>query len=375
MTDHSVRQGLGWPRLLLTAALLAGVAILAVGGLVAVDSRRAAVDVRVIYLPAAHAVVHGDSPYPGLDDASLAADRAFFYPPQIAYAYTPLTLLPQNAAALLALLLSAGLLVATLVVLDVRDIRCYAAAFLWGSTWQELDMANISAALAFALALAWRYRTSARAPAVAIGLAVAAKLFVWPLVVWTLATRPRRTTVLAVGIAVGVTVVAWALLGFADLTSYPALVRKVDSLYAGKSYSLIGVSTALGLGPALGHVLIVVVGGALVAGSFVLGRRGDDLGSFALAVGAALALTPILWLHYLVLLLVPLACANALHRRVDASRRPLAQLRQVGAERLHDRRARARRRRGHCSCVLIQPAPRKLAISARTSQNGAVSMR
>jgi alpha-1,2-mannosyltransferase len=289
---------------------MAAVAILVVGVLVAVHSHRAAVDVRVIYLPAARAVVDGHSPYPGLDDASLAADRAFFYPPQVAYAYAPLTLLPQNTAATLTLVLSAALLVATLLVLDVRDIRCYAAAFLWGPTWQELDMANISAALAFALALGWRYRSATRAPAVAIGLAVAAKLFVWPLLVWALVTRPRRTTVLAAAIAVGVTVFAWALIRFADLTSYPALVRKVDSLYAGKSYSLIGVSTALGIGSPFGHVLAFVLGGTLLAGCFLLGRRGDDLGSFSLAIAAALALTPIVWLHYLVLLLVPLGIAR-----------------------------------------------------------------
>jgi hypothetical protein len=39
----------------------------------------------------------------------------------------------------------------------------------------------------------------------------------------------------------------------------------------------------------------------------VLGRRGDERRAFAAAVLAALASTPILWQHYLVILLVPLA--------------------------------------------------------------------
>ena len=39
----------------------------------------------------------------------------------------------------------------------------------------------------------------------------------------------------------------------------------------------------------------------------VLARRGDDRRSFTCAVAATLALSPIVWLHYLVLLLVPLA--------------------------------------------------------------------
>jgi alpha-1,2-mannosyltransferase len=293
-----------------TGALLVAVTVLATGVLVALRSDRAAVDVRVIYLPAAHAVLDGESPYPGLDDPSLDAHRAFFYPPQIAYAFTPLTLLPADIAAVVALLACAGLLVATLAVLGVRDVRCYAAAFLWGPTWQELDMANISAAIAFALALAWRYRGRELIPGVALGVAVAAKLFVWPVLGWTLAARRYSTTVLAIAVSAGVTIAAWALLGFAGLAGYPALVRKVDSLYAGNSWSLVGTAMSLGLGSTIGHVLSLVVGLLLLVGCLALGRRGDEQGSFTLAIGASLALTPIVWLHYLVLLLVPMAIAR-----------------------------------------------------------------
>ena len=42
----------------------------------------------------------------------------------------------------------------------------------------------------------------------------------------------------------------------------------------------------------------------------VLARRGDEPRSFTCAVAATLALSPIVWLHYLVLLLVPLAIAR-----------------------------------------------------------------
>ena len=42
----------------------------------------------------------------------------------------------------------------------------------------------------------------------------------------------------------------------------------------------------------------------------LLGRRGDDVRSFTCFVAATLALSPIVWLHYLVALLVPLAIAR-----------------------------------------------------------------
>jgi hypothetical protein len=45
----------------------------------------------------------------------------------------------------------------------------------------------------------------------------------------------------------------------------------------------------------------------LLMAAIVLARRGHEERSFLLAVVAALALTPLVWLHYLTLLAVPLA--------------------------------------------------------------------
>ena len=44
--------------------------------------------------------------------------------------------------------------------------------------------------------------------------------------------------------------------------------------------------------------------------SSCLARRGDEVGSFACAIAAALAFSPVVWLHYLVLLAVPLGIAR-----------------------------------------------------------------
>ena len=52
---------------------------------------------------------------------------------------------------------------------------------------------------------------------------------------------------------------------------------------------------------------MLLAGGVLLVGVVVLGRRGDDSHAFACAIVATLALSPVLWLHYLVLLSVPLA--------------------------------------------------------------------
>ena len=56
-----------------------------------------------------------------------------------------------------------------------------------------------------------------------------------------------------------------------------------------------------------GSALTFVVGGALLVGCVLFARRADDARSFTCAVAATLALSPIVWLHYLVALLVPMA--------------------------------------------------------------------
>jgi alpha-1,2-mannosyltransferase len=267
-------------------------------------------DVRFAYLPAAEAILDGDSPYPALDDPILEDQKGYVYPPQLAVVLLPLTKLPID---LVALIVTAGMLAMlwlTLRILGIRDVRCYAAALLWMPVASGLLLANVSIPLALALAVVWRYRDSVREPAAALGLAVSAKFLLWPLLVWTLATRRLRTTVWAVAVGVVVTFVAWAAIGFDGLSGYLDLLRRLSDIQSENSYSIVGMASTLGLSSAVGQGLTVVLGGALLVACVVLARRGDDLRSFTCAVAATLALSPIVWLHYLVLLLVPLAISR-----------------------------------------------------------------
>ena len=294
-------------RLAATAALGTVAAVMIGGGFLAALSGRLAVDFRLHYLPAARDVLHGDSPY-SLADATLG--HAYVYPPQVAFLLTPFTVLPDGVAALLALVVVASLLVGTLFILGVRDPLCYLALFLWAPTWQEFDMASVTPALAFALAVTWRYRNRTWPPAIALALAVPAKVFLWPLVVWTLATRRLPTTAYAIGVGTVLTFGLWAVLGYQGLADYPSMLQALGDANAAKGYSFVGIAASAGLPATVGHVAMLVVGVLLLAGCVVLGRRGDEQGGFFLALAAAFAFTPIVWMHYLVLLAVPLAIAR-----------------------------------------------------------------
>jgi hypothetical protein len=278
-------------------------AIFMVALFAAAGSEKLGYDFRTVYLPAAESVWHGESPYVADDDGGLP----YVYPPQLAILVVPFTALPVDVAAVLAVLLSLGALLGALALVGVRDIRCFAAVLVWAPGWNSLEMANVSALLALLLAIAWRFRSTVWPLAAALGLTVSLKLFLWPVLVWTAARRQFRALVAALAVGLAVTLASWAIIGFAGLTSFPDQLSKVEF---DASYSIVAIAEELGLGSAVGRVLTVLVGGIALAGVVYLARRGDDLGSFTASIAAALALTPVVWQHYLVLLAVPLAIAR-----------------------------------------------------------------
>src|SRR5262245_45212256 len=282
---------------------LAVVAMSAAAGLLAWD-------VRFAYLRAAETVLHGDSPYPALDDPILEDQKGYVYPPQLLLALVPFTPLPNGVVGVIVAAGLIALLLLTVRMLEIRDVRCYAAALLWVPSVSGVLLGNISIPLAFAAAVAWRYRDEVWKPAWALGLAISAKLLMWPLLVWMVAARRLRATVWALVIGGAVTFAAWAVIGFDGLTGYPDLLRRLSDIQSDRRCSLVGMASTAGLGDPVGQALTVLVGGGLLAGCVLFARRSDDARSFTCALAATLALSPIVWLHYLVVLLVPVAIAR-----------------------------------------------------------------
>ena len=156
-------------------------------------------------------------------------------------------------------------------------------------------------------AICWHSRDRWRRAAVAGGLAFAAKIICWPLVVWLAATR---RTAAAVGVAVvagGVTFVLWGTLGFSGLVDYPSSLGTLNRAVSSESYTVKVMLLDLGAEVGLARLGGILAALGVVAGTIVLGRRGDDRRSFALAVTAMIVASPIVWLHSFALLLAPVA--------------------------------------------------------------------
>jgi glycosyl transferase family 87 len=261
-----------------------------------------------IFRSAALAVTHGHSPFSAANPASLARNDKFVYPPITALLVAPLAVLPDEAGRVLVLLLALACVPLALRLLGVQDWRCYGLALLTAPVLDTVSLGALSSAMFLGVAAAWRYRDRPYVAGPITGLTSVAKLFAWPLFVWLVATRRYRAAVAAAALAVPLIVGGWAVIGFAGLTGYPHLLRVLSRVEAVQSYSLVGL-LRLGGGAAAALTGVLVIG---VITAVVLAARGPDgdRRSLTVAVAGALLATPVLWLHYLVLLFVPIALAR-----------------------------------------------------------------
>lgn len=278
------------------AVLPLGVLLLVLGFVVGGDAE--VVDFRSFY-SAASILLDGDSPYPG-----------YVYPPLTAFLSLPLALVPLGIAEAIVIVGLAAAVVVTLRTLGVDDWRCYGLAFLWPPVISAIQTGNITILLGLGAALAWRFRARPLVCSVSAGATLAAKFFLWPLVFWLAATRRYFTTALTCIAGAALVFVPWALIGFSGLREYRGIVQRVQGVVEHDSYTAYVVALDAGASAEVARAIWLGVGGAILAGLVVLGRRGHERSAFMLAIAAALAFTPIVWLHYFALLLVVVALAT-----------------------------------------------------------------
>jgi len=259
-----------------------------------------------VFLNAAAKVMHFASPY------AYAADQTFAYPPVLAWLVAPLQPLGATAAAVIWTVVSLAAIGLALWWLELRDWRCYALVGVFMFTRSAVNLGTVEALLLLAVAAAWRWRDRLVEPAAAVGLAVVLKLFLWPLAVWLALTRRIRAALLAVIVAVIAAGVSWAAIGFAGVGSYPGVLRRLANDESTSSYSVVALGVRAHMPLLAARIVAVLVALALLAAAAWVARdsrrapRDRDVATFTLCLAAAFAASPIVWVHYFLLLLVPL---------------------------------------------------------------------
>ena len=263
-------------------------------------SNSVALDFHHELYPEAKLILRGHNPYPPAD-ADLSDGSNNIWPIATVIPIVPLTLLRPSVADWTMTALVLASLVAALWVVGVRDWRVYGISLLWPPVISAYQTANATLPLCLLCALAWRYRDRRWMPGLVIGAALAVKLFLWPLVLWLAAIRQWRSSLFSVAVA-GASLLL--LLPFTPIGAYVDLLRNLSDTFDDQSYTIFALLLDAGAPSPLARALTFAVGGTLLA---LCWRRR----SFTLAIGAALVLSPIVWLHFFALLVVPLAIARS----------------------------------------------------------------
>jgi hypothetical protein len=259
-----------------------------------------------IFRAAGHALVHGHSPYVQPTLHLLAANNRFVYPAPIALLFAPFNALGPTASSLVYLALSVVAVGVAVRLLGVTDWRCYGAALVGGGAYGSFVVGSIGPLLLLAVAAGWRYRDRA-VGGVLLAVAAAAKLFLWPLLVWLLVTRRVRGAAAAAA-SLAAILGLWALLDLHGLREYPTTLQVLNRVHGGTSYSVETLAISAGASAGAAHLAVLLI--ALVGIAAIVVVRDDDRAALTVAVAVALFATPILWMHYLILLIVPVALAR-----------------------------------------------------------------
>jgi alpha-1,2-mannosyltransferase len=257
---------------------------------------------------AGKAILAGRSPNPPANVHVLDHNRyAFIPPPPLAVLAVPFAVLPFTLAIVLWDVLSLAALLGALYLVGVRDWRLALAAcsFPFIST---LGFGQTEGILALGLAAAWRWRDSLPG-AVAVGALIAAKLLVWPLLIWLLVTRRFRIAAAAVGFAIALLVVSWGTIGFKGLLAYPSLLIADARSAEDRTHSITSLLMRIGVSGSLAQTLALAIA-AIIAAVIVSRSRRSDLGYYVAAIAFSLLASTLLEMHYLTLLLIPLAIAR-----------------------------------------------------------------
>jgi hypothetical protein len=263
-----------------------------------------------VFLRGAGKVLQGVSPY------AFHGDKTFAYPPFLAYLVAPLHPLSGSTAAILWMLFSLAAIGLALWLLELRDWRCYALVGVFLFTRSSIDLGTIEPLLLLAVAATWHWRERALQPAVALGGAIVLKLFLWPVAIWLALTGRLRAAAGGLAFAVALAAIAWAGIGFSGLGDYPGVLRRLANHESASSYSVVALGVRAHLPLLVARIVSVLVALALLAAAAWVARdkrrapRHRDIATLTLCLAAALAVSPIVWVHYFLLLLVPLALAQ-----------------------------------------------------------------
>ena len=300
-------ESAGWR---IVPPLAIGLMVLLVGATIAVAGTTLGYDF-LAYHAAAERVLSGQ---PAYDTSYQAAGGfgLFYYPPTFIPLVLPFGLLSATTAvaAWIGLLLVAFLV--GVAILPVRTRVRWLVLLLAAQSWPFLyaiKLGQVGPLLFLLFAIGWRWLdTRPVVLGVSAGLGAAIKLQPGLILVWALLTRRWIAVVAGAAVLVILALLATVMSGFGAWSDFLLLVGRVSDPIT-TPHNVTPGAVAYGLGVSRDVAVIVQyasMGLAILAVVFAAFRLAS-VPSYLVAVVASQLLSPILWDHYALLLLLPVA--------------------------------------------------------------------
>lgn len=289
--------------------LAVGVLALTVGATLAVAGDTLGYDFRA-YWAAGSRVLAGQPLY---DAAAAVAGPSgvFLYPPPFALAMLPLARLPEAAATWVWTALILAAFVAGTAVLPVSRTVRWLVVLLAGLSWPfayAVKLGQVGPVLYLLFAIGWRWLDRPSAVGVAGAVGAAAKVQPGLVLVWALLRRRWAAVALGLGALAAMALVSVAVLGAGVWADYIALLARVsDPITTPHNFTLGAVAYQAGL-PRDAAALVQGASNVLAAILFAYAAlRLPGEPSYLAAVVVSQLVSPVVWDHYAMLLLLPVA--------------------------------------------------------------------
>jgi hypothetical protein len=236
----------------------------------------------------------------------------FYYPPPFVLAILPLAILPVAAATWIWLGLSVAMLIAGIALMPVRPIIRWLTMLLAGLSWPvayALKLGQVGPLLLLLFALGWRWLDRPVAVGVAGALGAIVKIQPGLVLVWAVLTRRPAAAIIGIAIGVAAAIVATVVLGGPSVWfDYLALLRNVSDPIA-TPHNFTPGAVVYQAGVPTGVAATVQIASSVLAVVVVLVAiaRAPASASYMATVIASQLLSPVLWDHYAMLLLLPVA--------------------------------------------------------------------
>ena len=233
----------------------------------------------------------------------------YMYAPPLGIAVTPLrTLGPETAVTLWFLLHVVVLLLACALmpVPTIVRLAAFGAAALSLAVTRDLILGNVSVFLLLPLTLAWRWLDRPLG-SIAGAVAMSVRPTLGILLVWQTLRRQWRAVAWTLGAGLVLIVATLPFVGLDGYGDYLTVLRNLsDVTGVDFNWDLGSVVRSFGAGDTL-SALALVAGFALAVVAIVTSLRRDREVGFMVTVVASLLLSPLLWDHYLSMLVLPAA--------------------------------------------------------------------